>query len=174
MTLCWHVDDLKVSHIEEDAITDFCTCICGVFGYGTKITRVKVHDYLGMDMDWIQDGTMIVSMIKYPRKVIDNFPEVIRNTATTPMSEHLFQVQDDKDRKLLPEEQAQHFHHTAAQLLFLCMRARPDIQPPVSFLTKRVRSPDKDYWGKLKWVLKYLKVTLYMKLYMSAYALNVV
>ena len=123
MTVCWHVDDLKISHIEEDAITDFCTRICGIFGNGTKIARGKVHEYLGMDMDWNQDGTMIVSMIKYLQKVIDNFPEIIRSTAVTPASEHLFQMQDEKDRKLLPEEQAKHFHHTFAQLLFLCMRA---------------------------------------------------
>ena len=25
MTVCWYVDDLKVSHTEEDAITAFCT-----------------------------------------------------------------------------------------------------------------------------------------------------
>ena len=70
---------------------------------------------------------MIVSMVKYLQKVIDNFLEVIRSTAVTPASEHLFQVQDKKDSKLLPEEQAQHFHHTVAQLLLLCMRARLDI-----------------------------------------------
>ena len=86
MTVCWHVDDLKTSHIEEDSITAFCTWICGIFGERNKISRVKVHDYLGMYMDWIQDGTMIVSMIKYLSKVIDNFTEVIRSTAATPAS----------------------------------------------------------------------------------------
>ena len=44
------------------------------------------------------------------------------------------------------------------------MQARPDIKTPVSFLTKRVRKPDEDDWGKLKQVLQYLKKTLYMKL----------
>jgi len=34
----------------------------------------------------------------------------------------------------------------------------------VAFLTTRVRHPDKDDWGKLKRVLKYLKGTLYLKL----------
>ena len=128
------------------------------------LTRGKVHEYLGMDMDWIQDGTMIVFMIKYLQKAIEKFLEVIRSTAATHASEHLVQVWDEKDRKLLPEEQAQKFHHTVTQLLLLCMRARPDIQPLVSFLTAIVRSPDKDEWGKLKRGLKYLKVNLYMKL----------
>ena len=57
----------------------------------------------------------------------------------------------------LPEEQAHAFHHTVAQLLFTSMRARPDILTVVSFLTKRVREPDEDDWGKIKQVLKYLK-----------------
>ena len=112
---------------------------------------------------------MIFSMIKYLQKA-----EVIRSTAATPTSEHLFQVQDEKDRKFLPEEQAQNFHHNVAQILFLCMRARPYIQLLVSFLTTRVRSPDKYDWRKLKRGLKYLKGTLYMKLYLSEDALNVV
>ena len=57
-----------------------------------------------MDMEWSQYGTMIVSMIKYLQKFIDNFPEVIRSTAANPASEHPFQVQDEKDRKFMPEE----------------------------------------------------------------------
>ena len=42
--------------------------ICKIFGNGTKIIRGKVHEYLGMDMDWFQEGTMIISMIKYSQK----------------------------------------------------------------------------------------------------------
>ena len=148
----------------------------GYVGYsatGPKIDRGKVHEYLGMDMDWIQDKTMIVYMIKYIQKVINNFPEVIKSTADTPASEHLLQVRDEKDRKFLLEEQAQHFYHTFAQLLFLCMIEFPDIQPLVSFLTTRVISPDEDDSGKLKRGLKYLKGTLYMKLYLSEYELNI-
>ena len=47
------------------------------------------------------------------------------------------------------------------------MRARPDIQTAVSFLTKHVQKPDEDDWGKLKRVLQYLKGTKYMKLTLS-------
>ena len=53
------------------------------------------------------------------------------------MADHLFKVREDG--KKLPEEQAQAFQSTVTQLVFLCKRARPDIQTPVSFLTKRVR-----------------------------------
>jgi hypothetical protein len=51
-----------------------------------------------------------------------------------------------------------------AQLLFMSSRARRDIQTAVAFLTTRVKRPDKDNWGKLKQVLKYLNCTRYLKL----------
>jgi hypothetical protein len=46
-------------------------------------------------------------------------------------------------------------------------RARHDIQMAVVFLTTRVKSPDKDDWGILKCVLKYLNGTRYLKLKLS-------
>ena len=77
-------------------------------------------------------------------------------------------------KKLLPEEQERAFHHAVAQLLFLCMRARPDIQTAVSFLTKRVRAPDEHDWNKLKRVLKYLKDTMFMKLTLYVDSMNTI
>ncbi len=44
------------------------------------------------------------------------------------------------------------------------MTERPDIQMPVSFLTNTGQAPNKDDWGKLKKVIKYLKGTMYMNL----------
>jgi hypothetical protein len=46
-------------------------------------------------------------------------------------------------------------------------RARHDIQMAGAFLMTRVKSPDKDDWGKLKCVLKYLNGTKYLKLKLS-------
>jgi hypothetical protein len=63
----------------------------------------------------------------------------------------------EKQGKWLSEEHAQHFHHAVAQVLFLSVTA-------VSFLTTRVKKPDKDDWGKLKRVLQYLLATKHMKL----------
>jgi hypothetical protein len=86
----------------------------------------------------------------------------------SPAVDHLFTVRDPSLAKALPEEQAMAFHRATAQLLFLSASARRDIQPATAFLTTRVRSPDKDDWGKVKRVLGYLKGTLYMPLILSA------
>ena len=40
-------------------------------------------------------------------------------------------------------------HRLVVKLLFLSKRARPEIQPTITFLTMRVRDPDKDNWKKL-------------------------
>ena len=45
-----------------------------------------------MDMYLSQDGTMIVSMIKYSQKIIDDFPEAIRSNYATYAAEYLFTV----------------------------------------------------------------------------------
>ena len=85
----------------------------------------------------------------------------------SPVRNNLFESREEEDIKLLPKEQASQFHRTVPQLLFLCMRARPDVQTLLSFLTTRVKEPDEDDWGKLRRGLVYLNSTLYMKQYMT-------
>ena len=60
-------------------------------------------------------------------------------------------------------------------LLFLSKRAQPDIQPTNTFLTKRVRNPDKEYWKNLRRLLSYLDATINsMKLHFNVNNLKVV
>ncbi len=113
------------------------------------------HDYLGVDMEFNDNGTLDASMITYLKNVISKFPEMITGKLATPAVDHLFTIRDKKEAKPLDEEWALAFHHMVAQLLIMATRVRQDIQTAVAFLTTRVKSPDKDNWGKLKRVLKY-------------------
>ena len=103
-------------------------------------------------------------MIEYIKSILNNFPEKITGTKTPPTADHLFMVRDPSLAKMLPEGQAMVFHRATSQLLFLSVRACQDIQPATAFLTTRVRSIDKDDWGKVKKVLSYSKGTLHMPL----------
>ena len=150
MTVTWHVDDLKVSHKESTEVTEFICALGNTYGDGLSVTRGKIHSYLGMDFNYAIPGTVQLSMIPYSKQTEDNFPVPITSTSPRPTVNHLFQVRPDNERKLLPEEQAQPFHRSTAQLLFLSQGACPDLQTLVSFLTKRVRSPDEDDCRKLK------------------------
>ena len=111
-------------------------------------------------------------MIKYIKKIHEDFPKDIKSAAATPAAKHLWNIHEGNQDKILPEEQAQAFHHTTAQLLFLCARARPDIRTAVSFLCTRCKTPDEDNWGKLNWVSKYLYGTWHMKLCLTVDSLH--
>ena len=115
---------------------------------------------------------LIVSMIKSLTKVLKEWPEELRGSKINPHSDFLFNIREDDDRELLLKKLASQFHQTVAQLIFLCMRAHPDIQTAASFLTTRVQSPDVDDWGKLRHCLLYLKGTSHMKRYLSAESLS--
>ena len=128
MTICWHVDYLKVSHKDNNAVTALAENPAELYGPKTTVSCRKVHKYLGMDINWDSvPGTMIVSMIKYLHKLIEEFPEVLQGTKASPSGDHLFTVIEDVKRNILPEEQARQFHRMVAQILFLCKRARPDM-----------------------------------------------
>ena len=60
------------------------------------------------------------------------------------------------------------FHSIVAKGLYFAKRARPDIMTAMSFLTKRVRKPDRDDWDKLKHMVKYLKLMITLPLILSA------
>eukprot|EP00804_Cyclotella_cryptica_P005871 CCRYP_000147-RA/>CCRYP_000147-RA protein AED:0.12 eAED:0.13 QI:0/0/0/1/0/0/3/0/1214 len=161
MTICWHVDDLKISHKRKVEVKKLESWLRSIYG-NISVSEGNKHTYLGMDLDYSEAGKCKITMSGYTKEVIDGFPEVIEGTAATPAADHLFQTREDG--KKLPEEQAAAFHGTTAQLLFLSGRARRDIQTAVAFLTTQVKQPVEDDWGKLKRVLRYLNGTREMGL----------
>jgi hypothetical protein len=137
MTITWHVDDLKVSHIDPYQITKFASYLASIYGENLVVHRVKVIDYLGMDLNFANEGVAQILMITYTTQVLTDFPKAITTSCATPAADHLFTICNEASAKFLPEAQAQAFHHTVAQLLFLCKGTRRDIQTAVSFLTTR-------------------------------------
>ena len=77
MTVTWHVDDLKVSHKDDDEITKFLLFWGKLYDDCITVNRGVVHDYLGMDLDFSTPGKLRVSMIKYLAKIFKAFPEKI-------------------------------------------------------------------------------------------------
>ena len=50
----------------------------------------SVLDYLGMDLDFSEKGSVKLSMINYVKKIMDGFPEEIKSTPNSPAVDHLF------------------------------------------------------------------------------------
>ena len=51
LTVCWHVDDLKISCIDVNEVTKMLQWIESEYG-GMHGSRGKRHDYLGMWLDY--------------------------------------------------------------------------------------------------------------------------
>jgi hypothetical protein len=131
-----------------------------------SITRGKVHESLGMKLDYTKTGKVKIMMTEYVKNMLTELPEDMEGTAPTPAGNHLFTV--NKEATKLSEDDSIMFHHNTAKLLFLCKRVRPDIQTAVAFLITRVKGPDEDDYKKLLRVMKYLCGTMHMPLSLEA------
>ena len=103
-TVTWHVDDLKISNVGPMVNTEFLLKLAKIYGPGITLSRGKVHNYLGMDLDYSIRGKVKFSMIKYLDKIILIFLDNITSTAESPAADHLFQTrEEDENIKVLPE-----------------------------------------------------------------------
>jgi hypothetical protein len=133
-----------------------------------SISMGKIHDYLGMTMDFSVPGEVKITMIPYIEEILELFAQhdSSKSAANTPAAEHLFKVNEEATS--LDQEQATIFHNFVAKCLFLTKRARPDISTAVAFLTTRVKGPDQDDWKKLVRMIRYLRGSVELPLILRA------
>jgi hypothetical protein len=91
--------------------------------------------------------------------------------AKTPAAHSLFNLGTGMK---LDTKRSEIFHTFVAKGLFLCKRARPDIQQAISVLCTRVKNPNQSDWEKLMKVMKYLNGTRSEFLTLSADDVRVV
>ena len=158
-TICWHVDDLKSSHKDSTVNDEFLQWLTEMYGKvaPVKATRGTRHDYLAIFIDYEKKGKVIADMGYYVEKMVQDFPGKIRNGVLCPWTERLFKV--DQKSELLSDEMAKIFYTFVMKGMFVCKRARPDIQPAIAFLSTRVRSPTIQDWSKLSRLMAFLKET---------------
>jgi hypothetical protein len=114
----WHVDDLKLSCVDRDAIDGVLNYLREKYGDGLVVHEGDVHDYLGVDHDYSEKGVVKMSMMKHLDKVFEDFLEEVGKIASSPASDHLFQVRDAEETerlgKFLDKERKMQFHHHAS------------------------------------------------------------
>ena len=103
MTVTWHVGDLKISCKDSLEVKKFLQNFGLIYGELMTVHHGKVHEYLGMDLDFSTANTLKIGMIKYIKKIHRDFPEEIKSAATTPDTEPLFDVCEYNQDRLLPE-----------------------------------------------------------------------
>ena len=52
MKIIWHVDDIKLSQKDTFEITKFVHYLSQIYGEKLTINKGKIHNYLGMDMNF--------------------------------------------------------------------------------------------------------------------------
>ena len=84
-----------------------------------KLCRVKVHDYLGMNLDYTIKGEVKITIIPYIKEMIKDFREYDPSPdkkANTPAAEFIFKV--DNESRLIEDPRAKVFHTFVAKALF--------------------------------------------------------
>lgn len=158
-TICWYVDNTKISHKEAEVVDWVIKELEDEFGEMTK-TRGTKHTFVGMDFEIQIDGTVKLLMKEYLKECIEAYGEPISGKANSPAKSGLFYL--DEDAIELEIKRAEIFHHIVAKLLFIAKRARPDIEPTIAFLCTRVIKSTTEDWEKLKRLLEYIKETIDM------------
>ena len=159
-TIAWHVDDLKISHIDSEVVGDIIKHFEKKYGKESplSVTRGRVHEYLGMTIDYTTPGVVSFIMKDYVTDIInEKAKDMDDRVATTPAASHLYQTNNEATK--LNDHDAEYFHHMVAKLLYLAKRGRPDILTAVSFLCTRVKEPDMDDYKKLNRCINYLEGT---------------
>ena len=164
-TIQFHIDDLKLSHLQQgelDKIIDQLNEVFGSEGELLAASYSNIHKYLGMTIDRTLDEKVVFTMYDYLEDILAEAPVEFDGENITPVNSELFQVDESCKRLDLPT--ADDFHHFVARFLYVAKRARPDLQVVVSFLCKRVKAPNVGNWKKFRRVVRYVRATIHLPL----------
>jgi hypothetical protein len=175
LTICFHVDDCKISHKNPMVVNDFIVWLKrnneSIFEDGSgkmAVSRGKVHKYLGMTLDYTTRRQVKITMLDYIDEILAAYSladPMVSGTKSTAAPENLFKV--DEDCEKLSPRMAKIFHNLVAKTLYVTKRARPDTCTAIAFLTTRVREPDKQDWAKLSHLMQYIRGTKTLPLILS-------
>ena len=101
LTVVWYVDDLKVSHVDAGVVTRIYGWLQKTYarlfdaGLGAmKLKRGKIHEYLGMQLDFTVTGQVKIAMFDYIQEMLEDFHKyyLSKTVSRTPAADHLFKV----------------------------------------------------------------------------------
>ncbi|CAJ1967521.1 unnamed protein product [Cylindrotheca closterium] len=97
ITICWYVDHLKILSKNEQAVHDIIKKLEDRFGAMRKSFRKK-HTYLGMEVEFCDDGSMRLSVPDHIKECMEDFGEDLGRSAANPASKKVFHVDPDAER----------------------------------------------------------------------------
>ena len=164
LTILFHIDDILLSHMCANITTLYINKLQKEYGKmdALTVTRGKVHEYLGMTVDWRIAGLVNFSQYDGIKKLLKSLPDCMNGLKNTAAPEHLFKT-DDESCPLDPSRKEQ-YHTITAKSLWFSQRSRPDTQLSTGFHCTRVKIPNEHDWKKLTHQMQYLRKTRFIPL----------
>ena len=77
-TIVWHVDDLKISHVDPGVATDIIRKLNKKYGdiMPLSVSRGKIHDYLGVVFDYTTPGQVMITIYQHIDTLLESVPEI--------------------------------------------------------------------------------------------------
>jgi hypothetical protein len=127
MTICFHVDDCKLSHHKKKVMDTMIEYLReeyeSIFEDGTgamKVIRGKIHKYLGMTLDYTVCGQVKITMLDYVDEILTAFYKAEPKgggTKTSAAPDSLFKA-DDSCVKLAQNKDVEFHNLVAKNLIF--------------------------------------------------------
>ena len=130
-----------------------------------KTHEGDVHNYLGMVLRFVQDGTVRVNQTGMIQEIaksrcIQDIEEVVGAVAPNPLTPSHDQLfHDSEGSPLLSDTLAREVHSLTARILFIANRGRPDLITFIAYMTKKVLKPTHEDARKLLRAIYYLRST---------------
>ena len=140
---------------------------------GLQIERGKQLNFLGMEIEFMDDGKASIGTVQYLSNMIETLEKelniILNKTYATPAGNTLFKV--DKNSRKLDEKRSDIFRSYVPKVLWVMKRSRPDLETTVSFLMKKVSEPKRDDWHKFMRMMSWIKSTIMDKRIIGAASL---
>ena len=101
LTVQFHVDDLKASHRDPEVLKEFVNQLREEFGKEHHLSENigKLHDYLGITIDYSLKGKVVFTMFDYLEDIIVECPDDLKKAASIfPANDSLFKLNEDSPR----------------------------------------------------------------------------
>ena len=94
-TVRFHVDDILSSHVDSTVNDDFSAWLQKTYREIKDVSTKcgKTHDFLGMELEFLEDGVCHVRQDSHVQDIVDAWPEKFKenNKVTTPAALDLFE-----------------------------------------------------------------------------------
>lgn len=146
-----YVDDGLVAATDEDLANTFLNDL----KQRLQITTKPASHYLGLQIVREEDGSVLINQEAYAKKILERFGMANCNPVTTPIEKETF-----ASGKAETEERVDFpYREAVGALAYLMVGTRPDIAYAVGVASRKLESPSKEDWLKVKRILRYIKGT---------------